>query len=300
MAKISKAWQNQSFVKASVCVTVLNESEETINKLLNALNSQTLKPDEIIIIDAKKYKNCSRSKGRNISIKKAKNEIIAVTDAGCLPHYNWLEKLTFPFTEKNNKVDVVAGGYEMITKNSFQKACSVFLGVNKKDINSDFMPSARSLAFTKDIWKRAGGFPEKLTETAEDTVFNINLIKSGAKFKVVKRALVDWSLPKDLSEFAMSIYGYAKGDAQSGIWWHPIKKFKTHNIKILTVFLRYLIFVLTFYYFGNLYFLSLLTLYAFWAFRKAGTWGVLLQFVSDIAGIIGFSHGILQSSTKRN
>ena len=80
-------------MKVSVCVTTKNEREETIKKLFDALNNQTLKPNEIIIIDAKDYDNCSRSIGRNIAIKKAKNEIIALTDVGCLPKKDWLEKL---------------------------------------------------------------------------------------------------------------------------------------------------------------------------------------------------------------
>ena len=63
-------------IKISVCVTIFNEKEETVKKLLDALNSQTLKPDEIIIIDAKNYGNCSRSRGRNIAIKKPEMKLL--------------------------------------------------------------------------------------------------------------------------------------------------------------------------------------------------------------------------------
>ena len=112
-------------MKTSVCITTFDEKEETIKSLLHALNDQTLKPDEIIIIDAKDYDNCSRSKGRNIAIKKAKNEIIAITDAGCIPHRDWLEKLVKnldPSSQSYDEAGVVAGSYEMITNNNFQKA----------------------------------------------------------------------------------------------------------------------------------------------------------------------------------
>lgn len=211
-------------MKVSVCVTTFNEKEETIKKLLVALNSQTLKPDEIIIIDAKDYNNCSRSKGRNIAIKKARNEIIVITDAGCIPHKNWLEKITKPFLSKN--IDVVSGVYKMVVKNNFERACAVFLGIQQKDIDDNFMPSARSMAFTKNIWQKVGGFPEKLNNTAEDTLFNLKLIKIGAKFIVVKSAVVDWYIPETLHEFIKKIYNYAKGDAESGIWWHIQKNGK--------------------------------------------------------------------------
>ena len=289
-------------MKTSVCITTFDEKEETIKSLLHALNDQTLKPDEIIIIDAKDYDNCSRSKGRNIAIKKAKNEIIAITDAGCIPHRDWLEKLVKnldPSSQSYDEAGVVAGSYEMITNNNFQKAESVFLGTLQKDINDDFMPSARSMALTKSVWKKAGGFPEELENTAEDTVFDVRLLNVGAKFTVVKDAVVDWSLPENLFGFIKSIYNYAKGDAESGIWWHPTKRLKTHNLKILTIFARYLAFFLIYSIFDYRILGLVLVVYMLFANSKAKYWGIILQFTSDIAGIIGFSHGILQTSFKR-
>ena len=288
---------NKTILKVSVCITTFNEKAETVKKLLSALNNQSLKPDEIIIIDAKDYNNCSRSKGRNLAIKKAKNELIAITDAGCIPHKNWLKNITKPFIKE--KVDVVAGGYKMVTKNSFQRAESIFLGTQQTDINDDFMPSARSMAFTKSIWKKSGGFPEELKNTAEDTVFNIKLLKVGAKFSVAKDAVVDWNLPESLLGFSKRVYSYAKGDAESGIWWHPVKKLRTHNLKILTIFARYLAFFLIYSTFDYRILGLVLIVYVLFANSKAKLWGIILQFVSDFACIIGFSHGILQTSIKR-
>lgn len=279
-------------MKVSVCITTFNEKKETVDILIRSLNSQSLKPDEIIVIDAKDYGNCSRSQGRNIAINKAKNKIIAITDAGCVPHKDWLKRITEPFLIKN--VDVVSGFYNMKYKNNLQKSMQVFLGVKPKDINDNFLPSARSMSFTKEIWKNAGRFPEKLNNTAEDTLFNLNLLKVGAKFKIAPKAIVDWYLPESLIEFVIKIYNYAKGDAQSKIWWHPVKKLKTHNIKILTVYLRYIVFMLL--AINNIYlFLIIFTIYSFYSYYKAGLWGIILQILSDFAVIIGFSHGLLQT-----
>lgn len=285
--------------KISVCITTFNESEETIKKLTSALNSQTLKPNEIIIIDAKDYNNCSRSKGRNIAIKKTKNEIIAITDAGCVPHRGWLARLCSSFEKVEVKNLVVVGGYRMIAKNDFEKAESIFLGTQRKDMNNNFMPSARSMAFTKSIWKKAGGFPEELDNTAEDTLFNVELIRAGAKFVVAKNAVVDWQMPDSIKNFYLKIKNYARGDAESGIWWHPVKKLKTHNLKILTIFLRYLVLILLFLINKPLCLLYVLC-YMLYGYSKAKHWGILLQFVSDFACIIGFSHGIFSYCFKRN
>ena len=124
----------------SICLTVLNE-EKDIEKLLKALITQSTKPDEIVIVDAKskdktvdkirkfqnKHKNIkllikrsSTAEGRNLAVKIASNEIIVFTDAGCTPHKDWLKKITKPFKDK--KVGLVAGFYTMPARTSLQAA----------------------------------------------------------------------------------------------------------------------------------------------------------------------------------
>ena len=91
-------------MKVSVCISVLSE-EKSVGKLLESLLNQSKKPNEIIIVDGgskdktveiikhfqKKDKRIKLvkqrgnvAKGRNTSIEVAKNEIIAITDAGCV------------------------------------------------------------------------------------------------------------------------------------------------------------------------------------------------------------------------
>lgn len=113
-------------MKVSVVVTVLNEAG-TIKPLLDSLLEQSLSPREIIVVDAgstdgtvniiKHYsitfrdrdRGTNRSKARNTGIKAAKNEIIAITDAGCVADKHWLERLVKPFKDK--QVISVAGYY---------------------------------------------------------------------------------------------------------------------------------------------------------------------------------------------
>lgn len=264
----------------SVCITTFNESKKDIDALVTSLKKQTLKPNEIIIIDAKDYNNCSRSVGRNLAIKKAKNEIIAVTDVGCIVDRYWLREISKTFERGN--VDVVAGGYKMKYKNLFNKAVSKFLGVSYENINNNFLPSARSLAFTKTIWKKVGGFPENIEDTAEDTILNLLFLKAGAKFKVNKKAFVYWNLNLNIKTFSKKIYLYALGDLKSGIWWHPKMKLKTHNLKVISILLRYFL-AFVFLTLSIQLFLLYAILYALYAFSKAGLWGIVLQLSSDVA-----------------
>src|SRR3989344_9652387 len=113
--------------KPSLVCTVLNE-EEYIEKLINSVISQTVLPDEFIIVDGgssdkttekiknqiskSKYKGNfkliikkgNRSVGRNEGIKKASNNIILLTDAGCLLDKNWIKNIIKHFEKK--KIDV--------------------------------------------------------------------------------------------------------------------------------------------------------------------------------------------------
>lgn len=309
-------------MKISVCVTTLNE-EASIAKLLDSLISQSNKPDEIVIVDGgsvddtiniithyqKRYKGikilkeeCSRAKGRNLAVEVSRNQIIAMTDAGCIAKKDWLKKISLPF---ENNIDVAAGFYEMSYKNKFQKACSFFLGTLPNKFDAQFLPSTRSIAFTKEIWERVGGFPESLNGAAEDTIFNLRLINNNAKISRVKNSVVEWGMPGDIKEFFNKIFTYAKGDAKSKVWIFPNKGVTSHNIKALFILFRYLIALyllyISIFYNVTPLFLALIIIYLFWAFRKvflafgdykAALWGPVLQVASDIAVIFGFISGL--------
>jgi len=313
-------------MKVSLVVTVLNE-EPSIAALLESIISQLKKPDEIVIVDGgstdktvniiKSYQKIikniklyefktTRSEARNIGIDASSGNIIVTTDAGCVAEKHWIEKITKPFYEP--KVDMVAGFYEMIGGNSsLRLAMSVFIGITPDKFDDRFLASARSLAFRKDLWEKVGGFPEGLKDTAEDTLFNYKIITTGAKIVRVKDAVVYWQLPLTLTEGIKKMYLYAKGDALSGIWWHPVKKLSTHNIKIISVYLRYVIgiyilLMATKYELFNLLFVLGIFFYMFWAFKKvycrtnsfkAGLWGVIIQFASDIAVMGGLFSGLI-------
>lgn len=315
-------------MKVSVCITVFNE-EKSISRLLKSLLSQTKKPDEIVIVDGgskdktveiirrfqKKDKRVklvvkpgSCAHGRNLSIKYARYQIVASTDAGCIAKPDWLEKITEPF--KHEEVGLVAGFYDMEAKNSMQKAQNVFHGITPKEFDPlKFLPSARSVSFRKEVWEKVGGYSEELDKAGEDTLFFYNVVKLGVKIVRVKEARVVWeeSAQMTFKDSTQKFYLYAKGDAQAGIWWHPTQQLASHNLKITLIFIRYFIgLLLLIFAFNNpqlwyLVFLGLIS-YIFWAYRKvflltndykAGLWGIVIQFSSDIAVMFGFFSGLI-------
>ena len=139
-------------------------------------------------------------------------------------------------------------------------------------------------------------------------MFNYKLLKSGVKLARVKTAIVEWGMPVDIKEFFWKVFDYAKGDAKSKIWIFPGKSLTSHNIKALSVVLRYLIAVILFFYCLIVspplfvYWFICLFGYFLWAYRKVfiekgkvavAIWGPVLQVVSDAAVIGGFISGII-------
>ncbi|MGA2910740.1 MAG: glycosyltransferase [Candidatus Microgenomates bacterium] len=309
----------------SICITTFNE-EGTIAPLLDSLMDQSKKAEQIIIVDGgstdrtveiiRHYQQkdsrikllvekCSRAKGRNFGMEIAKGDVIAITDAGCVADKDWLKNLTAPFA--TGRVDISAGFYKMTGNSYLQKAESVFLGVTSRKFGINFLPSTRSMAFTKKAWEEIGGFPEGKGNSAEDTDFNYKAVKLGLKYSRVKSAEVEWGMPETLKGFFGKIRDYAKWDARYGIWWHPTQRLMSHNIKSLFILVRYVIglaiLILSFEYDLLLPVLIILIfIYFYWAYRKVylefgdwkvSLWGPVLQITSDFAVIAGFISGII-------
>lgn len=319
--------QSKKTNRVSVAITVKNESQ-TIKSLLDSLENQTVHPEEIIIVDGgsfdgtvkiikKRVKNnkkikliicegASIARGRNIGVLNSIGELIVMIDAGCVADKNWLFNITKPLLARP-EIGIVSGTYKMVGKSLFHETIKPYLGVPYKLVSLNFLPSARSMAFRKLVWEKIGGFSEDLERTGEDTLFNYQAKKKGIKFCFVKNAVVDWEVPRSLPGAFKKFYYYAKGDAQTGIWWHPEKKLMTHNIKIMAIYFRYFIGVI-FLILSLIWpvFLEILVFlfffYLIWAVFKncyrlerklAVVLSPFIQIISDIGVMSGFACGVL-------
>jgi len=242
----------------SLITTLYNESNNVL-KFLESYNNQIKYADEFIIVDggstdgtiemiqdfidknqnlniklivdktcSKKYTAGPIAKGRNVAIKNAKYDYIAVTDAGCVLDKHWFEEIIKPF--ENNNVDVVSGWYEANITNEFQKIYAEIYIQKLENLQiNNFLPSSRSIAFKKECWEKVGRYLEQ-TLTAEDTLFDLNLKKVKCKFCFTQKAIVYWDCPRDYEEACQKAKYYALGDGQNRLYFN---KFLIRNLFLI-------------------------------------------------------------------
>lgn len=279
----------------SLICTVLNE-EKTITVFLNSILRQTKNPDEVIIVDGgstdstvaivrafqikhKAFrltllsKKGNRSIGRNAGIKIAKGKIILLSDAGCVLAKTWVEEIIKPFFITS--VMVVAGYYKGKAVSVFQKCLLPYVLVMPDRVNANnFLPSTRSMALRKSVWKKVGMFPDRYSHN-EDYVFAKTLQRLNIKIYFAKEAIVYWIPRKTLKSIFIMFFRFALGDAEAGII----------RTKVILIFIRYIflvslcIFVLdrNFDYLPLIVFI--IVLYLFWAVIKN------YQYVKNIKAI---------------
>lgn len=185
----------------SIVVTVLNEAED-IARGVASLLAQEPSATEVIVVDggstdgtwewlaemqrkdprlvAIRDETCSLryspgpvSRGRNVAIAAARTALIATADAGCTYAKDWLANLTGPLVA--GKAEYALGGSCLDPQDHsvWDVSSAPFFSIKLGAEEPTKSCTARSMAFTKALWERIGGFPEAVL-VGEDTLFDFD------------------------------------------------------------------------------------------------------------------------------
>lgn len=227
-------------MNVALVATVFNEAK-SIGYWLDSLAAQTRLPEEIIIVDGGStdrtpsrisefifknerfrgrakllQKKCNIAEGRNLAITAASSEIVVCADAGSILDPGWFEAMAQPF---ERGADLVAGWTESRPTNRFQERLRAYTEESLKRTNlEDYLPSSRTIAFRKTVWEAVGGYPEWLTLTGEDSLFNENLRAAGFEFVFQSKAIVYWDPRPTLVGFLRQVYSYGYGAAEARLF----------------------------------------------------------------------------------
>lgn len=236
----------------SVVTTVLNERDAVL-PMLTRVTEQLGDGDEVVVIDGGSTdgtidlleaeagadprirvivsEGANISRGRNIGIEAAANDHIAVTDAGCVPDPGWLDALRRGFTTQPTPA-LVTGVYRVSTDTVLHEASSLSCYPDPDEalhptplvraaapvFGKSFLPSmptGRSVAFTRDAWRRAGGFREDLP-TAEDVTFGRAIVAAGGHAVLTVDASVTWRQRESVRATWKMFHRYGFDGARSG------------------------------------------------------------------------------------
>lgn len=224
----------------TVLISTLYNETKNLSRWWQAVCEQTLAPDEIAIVDGGstdgtweqlqalaraskvpvrlQQQRCNIAGGRNLAIRMCDADIIASNDAGSFPERDWFEQITRPLLA-NEQLDVVGGRSVDLVTNDFQRLVVAFQPpAAEPDRPEQVYPSSRNIAFRRRAWAAVGGYPEWLTLTAEDSLFNYQLHAVGCRFAYNRDAVVAWPMRETPREYFRMLRSYGYGAAEARLY----------------------------------------------------------------------------------
>ncbi len=286
----------------SLVTTVLNEANN-LAQWLDGVLSQTVLPEEIIIVDGgskdgtwemlqqKSRQNSlikvfqhrgNISAGRNFAIHQAGGEIIVVTDAGCTYDIEWFKKIVEPIL--SGQSSFVATGFGPWFKPDDGLLTRLIASATIPapfEFRKNWLPSSRSVAFKKEVWQQAGGYPEWIP-LCEDVVFDLKIFKLEIKADYVREPLVFWRPRTGLKSYFKQLFGYTRSDGHGKLWFkRQLVRYVFYSINII---LFYLSCKVNWFLAVLLVFAWLDYLIKFW--KRWFVYGEKLSFINKILGFI--------------
>lgn len=225
-------------------VIPVRDEESTLPALLATIDAQTLRPAEVVFVDAgstdrtralveaharhdPRYRivgtggPATPGRARNVGVAAASHDWLALTDAGIRLDARWIEQL-WQVHHESPQAELIYGNYEFDLRSEFERAAAVAYGVAKVATERGRCrgPSVVSCLVHRRAFDRVGGFID--SRSGEDERFTRAIESSGTVVTWAPSATVHWRLRPDLrstfERFRLYSYHYVLAGEQRH--WH--------------------------------------------------------------------------------
>ncbi len=227
----------------TLVIPVRNE-QDALPRLLTTIDEQTCAPAEVVLVDGgssdrtaqiardhaaqdDRYRVIELGRpatpghGRNVGIKAAQHDWIALTDAGISLEPTWLQRL-WAAHEADLPAEAIFGSFEFDTRSAFEESASIAYGspTRPTPLGRSRGPSVASCLLHRRAFSAAGDFPD--LRAGEDTIFLRRLGEAGVRTTWAPGAVVWWRMRPDLASTVerFRVYSYHNALAGEQRHWH--------------------------------------------------------------------------------
>lgn len=301
-------------MRISVIITTYNE-EENIADCIDSLLKQTLKADEIILVDdgstdrtleaGKNYPvkiiqspHMGRCYARNLGWRAAIGDIVCIAEADSVLNPGWIENIELAFREG---ADAVIDQRRCFYINTYLQKC----------LNADFVirfhkyKPFSAWAFKKSVLEATGGYNEYLDQS-EERELGKRIVAKGYKIKLARKAIqYHKGEPRKFGEFIKRVFNAERKRARSYLRIYPEEKPWTKLFILFFVTAVFIFCLINPIYFHPFFILlAIIFIYLFFkiGFVQRGFWltkikyvfGLsLLRFIRGFITALGFIDGSL-------
>jgi glycosyltransferase involved in cell wall biosynthesis len=241
-AQLGAQDEDRAPLAVSLVIPIRDEAA-SLGALIKSINRQTVQPAEVLLVDggstdgtpalARRLTTgderfrvveagpATPGRGRNVGIAAARNQWVALTDAGISLEPTWLEHLLAALHEQPD-ASVVYGNYEPVTDTFFTR-CAALAYVSPKWLSAAGLlraPFIASSLIRRDVWQHVGGFPD--LRAAEDLIFMERIAARGYEIAYAPQATIWWQLRPTLGSTFRRFVSYSRHNVWAGRQhaWH--------------------------------------------------------------------------------
>ncbi len=320
--------------KTITIVIPTKNNQDTISELLISLMNQSVKPDEIIVVDSSTDRTPAivlgfpvklirtpangANSARNTGVKNSAGDIVAFIDGDCKADMDWIKYITQGFDNEN--IACVGGSVKTLNLDTFFGLYGKLSWIplmpeykNNYTINdTNFLkrkPVSANMAVAKEIFVKIGYFDENYKGGYEEFDYEYRVVKSGYDILCTGEAIVEHKHRETFSSLVNQYYLYGLGSGRfcrkyphaSFTKWH--KRNELILFSILILYIYSLIFISNNIIFWLFVLLSTpilyLIIYYFKLFFKKESFYIPAYVFIDIMRIYSFYIGQLIGRSKK-